>query len=105
MTQVVPTPRPRISDLPLAEQRLDDRQEYLRFTEAANKLRTLSRVAASFAVETGAEHDPDLHTFAVGVTNYVRRRQDEDAAWYAEQAEVAEELAAHYRARLDGDLS
>lgn len=95
--------RQRIADLPLAEQRQCDRTEYLRFIEAANRLRTLSRVAGSFATSS-AEHDPTLHTFAVPVANYIRQRLEQDVAWYAEQAEVAQELAAHYRARLFGEL-
>lgn len=99
-----PPARPRIADLPLAEQRQADRHEYLRFTAAANRLRVLSRISTSFAVETAAEHDPDLYTFAVGVGNFVRRQQEQAAEWYAEQAVTAQELADHYRARLDGDL-
>lgn len=92
-----------MNDLTPAEQRRDDRVEYLRFTEAANRLSILSDLALSFATDMGAEHDPQLHTFGVPVANYLRHRHEQDAAWYARQAQDAREIAATYRALLTGE--
>lgn len=86
-------------------QREQDRSEYLRFTEAGNRLRALAREALVNAYETSPDQDPVLHTFAVPLANHMRQVHEQLATWLLDQAVTAEGLADHYRARLDGELT
>jgi hypothetical protein len=77
-------------------QRQSDQLNADRYEEAATRLRLLARFFE--AAMDDVHHDPHLHTSSKTVMHHLRSVYDTEVAFFTEQADQADVLAAEYRA-------
>lgn len=80
------------------QQRQQDREDAVRYAEAAMHLRSFARHYDALMAEVLPQQG--LHTFAVTAAVFVRNSYEDMACWFRTAAEQADEMAAQAREQL-----
>lgn len=78
--------------------RQQDREQAVRYSEAAMQLRSFARHYEALMAEVLRQRG--LHTFAVTAAVFVRNSYEDMAAWFRTAADQADEMAAQAREQL-----